>query len=308
MNKVIIISGPTATGKTKCAISVAEKFGAEVVNFDSLLFYKELSIGTAKPSSQEIKNIAHHMIDVASITSPLNAADFVKMSGPIIEEIHSRQKPVVLVGGSGFYLQALCEGMWNSPTISSEVAKRSDELYQLEGIQPFRAILNEHDRESFLRLHENDHYRIRRAVEHFWAHGTPFSEAREHFTPQTPPNWNLLHTHLDLPKIDHFKIIEARTDKMLQDGLIDEVKSLLKVGFIGTEKPLQSIGYKETLDWIMGVYMNDFNSYRERISINTRRLAKAQRTWFKKKEKKTYDPRHEVDSLMADIQSFMLQE
>jgi tRNA dimethylallyltransferase len=308
MNKVIILSGPTASGKTDWAIELAKKFQGEVVNFDSLLFYKELNIGTAKPTLEERQNIAHHLIDIKSIHSPINAADFSVLAKPVINEIHSRNKIVILAGGSGFYLQALTEGMWDSPTTPKEIIEKSDALYFAEGITPFMKVLSKEDRESFLRLHENDHYRIRRAVEHFWTHGSPFSMAKTAFTPIPPPNWQLLHLYLDIPKEDHHKIIIQRTENMIKRGLIDEVKHLLDLGFSGTEKPLQAIGYKETLDFIQGVYGERLNDYKERIIINTRQLAKAQRTWFKKKDKFQFDPRHEGESLMAKAQEFISLE
>ncbi|MBY0516851.1 MAG: tRNA (adenosine(37)-N6)-dimethylallyltransferase MiaA [Bacteriovoracaceae bacterium] len=308
MKKVIILSGPTASGKTSGAITLAQKLQGEVVNFDSLLFYKELNIGTAKPTVEERKDIPHHLIDIKSISNPINAADFSALAKPVINEIHSRNKIPILTGGSGFYLQALVEGMWNSPTTPQEITERSDSLYSSEGIAPFIKVLSKEDRESFLRLHENDHYRIRRAVEHFWTHGTPFSIAKMAFTPIPPPEWALLHLYLDIPKEDHHKIIIQRTEEMIQRGLIDEVKHLLDLGFSGTEKPLQAIGYKETLDFIQGLYGDKINDYKERIIINTRQLAKAQRTWFKKKEKFQFDPRHEGESLMAKAKEFISQE
>ncbi len=217
MNRVIILSGPTATGKSACAIQLAQACQAEVVNFDSLLFYRELNIGTAKPSPAELNSVVHHMVNVASIHSPLNAANFAAMARPIIDQIHQRGQSAILVGGSGFYLQALIAGMWASPSTPPEVTLRSDTLYQQEGITPFLVTLAEQDRESFLRLHANDHYRIRRAVEHFWTHHTPFSQAKDSFTPQAPPDWQLLHLHLDLPKEEHLRIIEQRTQRMLQE-------------------------------------------------------------------------------------------
>lgn len=308
MNKVLVLSGPTATGKTGQAIQLAKKFEFEIVNFDSLLFYRELAIGTAKPTKEEQANIPHHLIDVCSIANPMNAADFAKLAAPIIEEIHQRKKPVLLVGGSGFYLQALLEGMWDSPTTPVEISQRSDALYAKEGIAPFLEVLEKNDRESFHRLHANDHYRIRRAVEHFWTHHSPFSLQRNVFSPQKPPHWKVLHLHLDLPKEDHLKIIEARTQQMIKNGLVNEVQNLLAQGFIGTEKPLQAIGYKETIDWLNGVYGADLHAYIERIVINTRRLAKSQRTWFKKKEKFVFDPRHEGEALTAKCRDFISQE
>ncbi len=308
MNKLLIISGPTATGKTLASILVAKKFNGEVVNFDSLNFYSQLNIGTAKPTPEERSQVPHHLFDIASISQPLNAADFVKLAIPVINSIHGRQKLPILVGGSGFYLQALVEGMWDSPTTPAAIQARSDSLYQEQGILPFVEILRINDPISFERLHVNDHYRIRRATEHFWTHGTPFSDAKNNFQMQHRQDWNLYHAYLDIPKEDHWKIIEKRSQSMIEQGLIEEVHQLLAQGHIGTEKPLQSIGYKETIDWIQGLYGKNQSAYLERLSINTRRLAKSQRTWFKKKDKVQYDIRHEQEKLMADIRNFMDQE
>lgn len=308
MNKLLIVSGPTATGKTHAAILLGQIFGGEVVNFDSLNFYSQLNIGTAKPSLRERSLVPHHLFDVASISAPMNAADFVKRALPVINEVHARKKLPILVGGSGFYLQALVEGMWDSPTTPLEVQAKSDQLYKQSGISPFIEVLESHDPLSHQRLHANDHYRIRRATEHFWTHGTPFSAAKNNFQSQHTQSWDVFHAYLDIPKEDHWKIIENRSQKMVEFGLIQEVRELLQQGYIGTEKPLQSIGYKETIDWIQGVYGSDQTAYLERLSINTRRLAKSQRTWFKKKDKIQYDIRHEQEKLVADVKIFMDRE
>lgn len=284
--KVIIVSGPTATGKTDISIELARHFGGEVVNFDSLLLYKEITIGTAKPTPLEQGEVPHHMINVASISHPMNAAAYAKMALPIINQLHEKNKLVYLVGGSGFYLQALLQGMYDSPTTPKEISERSDQLYQELGISPFLELLAQHDPATLNRYHANDHYRVRRAVEHFWNTGTPLSEARskkdeenESREQSNVHGWNVLHLHLDVPKEEHFEIIKNRTQKMLNTGLVKEVQELLRQGFTGNEKPLQSIGYKEVIDLEKGLIKNEHDCL-ERIIISTRQLAKSQRTWF----------------------------
>lgn len=310
--KVIVISGPTASGKTDLAVELAETFGGEVVNFDSLLLYKEINIGTAKPTPQERKSVPHHMIDVRSISHPMNAADYAREALPIIEKLLSENKLVYLVGGSGFYLQALLKGMYDSPTTPNEITTRSNELYEKEGIDPFLKILETHDQKSLERYHANDHYRVRRAVEHFWTTGSPLSEARaqkdesnQKLEQVTIHNWDILHIYLDLPKDEHIKIIERRTDRMLKSGLLEEVNDLLKQGFTGDEKPLQSIGYKEVLDYIQGVY-STLEECRERIIISTRQLAKAQRTWFKRdSSKRSFHPLKDKGEILEMVKKFV---
>jgi tRNA dimethylallyltransferase len=295
--KVIVISGPTASGKTDLAVELALKFGGEIVNFDSLLLYQEINIGTAKPSAEERKSVHHHMMDVRSIRDPMNAADYAREALPIIEGLLKEKKTVYLVGGSGFYLQALLKGMYDSTTTPSEIAKRSDELYARHGIAPFRDILKQHDLKSFERYHENDHYRIRRAVEHWWTTTIPLSEARkqkdqsnERLNKVTIHKWDVLHIYLNIPKEEHGEIIEKRTERMLHRGLVDEVRELIESGFSGHEKPLQSIGYKEVLDFLKGNYTT-LDVCKERIVMSTRQLAKSQRTWFNRDPlKETFHP------------------
>lgn len=310
--KVIVISGPTATGKTDLAVELAQKYNGEVVNFDSLLLYQEINIGTAKPTAEERNLVPHHMIDVRSISDPMNAADFSREAFPIVEEILNRKKNVFLAGGSGFYLQALVKGMYDSTTTPENILKRSEVLYQREGILPFREILKTHDLPSHDRYHENDHYRIRRAVEHFWTTGSPLSQARSskdesnsRMEKATIHSWDTLHIYLDIPKEEHLGIIEKRTDRMLEQGLIEEVKTLLGKGFSGLEKPLQSIGYKESLDFIHGVYKN-LTECRERIVISTRQLAKSQRTWFKRdNSKEEFHPLKEREKIFLRVSEFL---
>lgn len=310
--KVIVISGPTASGKTDIAVELALKFHGEVVNFDSLLLYKEIHIGTAKPTEEERRSVPHHMIDVRSVANPMNAADYAREAFPIVEKLLKEKKPVFLTGGSGFYLQALLKGMYDSPTTPAEITNKSDELYNKDGIKPFLDLLKEHDPKSLERYHENDHYRIRRAVEHWWTTGLPLSGARSDkdesnakMERPTIHDWEVLHIYLNIPKEEHLHIIEKRTDKMLSGGLIEEVQGLLSQGFTGLEKPLQSIGYKETLDYNFGVYKS-LQECRERIIISTRQLAKSQRTWFNRDNSKIeFNPITEKEKIVTTVDQFL---
>lgn len=304
--KVVIVSGPTATGKTDLAIDLAREFGGEIVNFDSLLLYKEITIGTAKPTPEEMRSIPHHMIDVTSISKPMNASDYMRAAFPVVERLLDEKKTVYLAGGSGFYLQALINGMYDSPTTPADILERSDKKYAEEGIAPFREILRLHDPGSFGRYHENDHYRIRRAVEHWWANGTAFFEERlKKNTDSTARDWDVYHAYLDITRDEHQAIIERRTDRMMEKGLIEEVQSLLDQGFTGLEKPLQSIGYKEALDFIFGVYKSR-TECRDRIVISTRQLAKSQRTWFNRDQAKTtFHPLRDREKIFASVKEFL---
>ena len=311
--KICIISGPTASGKTGLAIELAQKYGGEVINFDSLLLYKEINIGSAKPTIEEMQGVIHHMVGINSISKPLNASDYMKRVIPLIKEIHAESKLIFLVGGSGFYLQAVLYGMFDSQTTPQEILDQSEKLYKDQGIEAFIQILKEVDPVSYKHYHANDHYRIRRAVEHFWHNQTPFSKVRESMLEGREDNsnikkynWDIFHIYLDLPKDEHFKIIQKRTKQMLNLGLIEEVKSLLNKGFTGEEKPLQSIGYKECIAHLNGEL--SLEEMEERINISTRQLAKAQRTWFKKIKKKEFHPLKDKARIDSEFKIFLNKE
>lgn len=318
MNKLIVLSGPTATGKTKTSINIAKKIQDElnlksaIVNFDSLLFYKEISIGTAKPTIEERSGIEHHMIDIESIKSPMNAAQFIKIGEKIILDLMKEDKIVILVGGSAFYLRALLKGMYESPTPSNEIKAKLDQWYKEQGIQPFLDHLKKNDPQSLLNLHENDHYRLMRAVEHFESTGTKISDQKKELDDQNPYDfssnihpWKILHLYLDLPKDEHFEIITKRTRDMFAQGLMEEIESLQKAGFTLYEKPLASIGYKEAIEFKNGFFENAEQCI-ERISISTRQLAKSQRTFFNKiTPKESFNPIHDQGKIMDRVATFI---
>lgn len=319
MNKpIIIISGATATGKTSTSINLAKALAsenrkAEIINFDSLLFYKELTIGTAKPTLEEQGNIKHWLIDIRSIKDPINAADFTLLCLEKINELHSKNIIPILIGGSAFYLRAIIKGMYESPTVSVETKQKVENIYLQEGIEKIRELLQQVDITSFNNLHANDHYRNVRAYEHFLETGLPFSLEKERmdeadpydFTCPQNPDWKLHHIYLEIPKEKHWEIMLQRTNQMLQAGLIDEVNQLLKSGFSGQEKPLSSIGYKESLAFIKSEISSE-KELSEKIYFATRRLAKSQKTFFNKiSPKQTYNPLNDQDKIFQDSKAFL---
>jgi len=310
--KIIILSGATATGKTNLSIQIAQevykcsKVPVEIVNFDSLYFYKELNIGTAKPTVDERKKVHHHLIDIISAKENFNTSHFVNLATDIINNKINSGVHLILTGGSAFYLRALLKGMYQSTTIPSDIRSEAEVLFQKEGIAPFIQFLKEHDPHSFELLHRNDHYRIIRAYQHYKVTGSPISHQKKSFDELDPydftknihPKWSWVHYYLEIEKEQHLKIIERRTEKLFSDGLIQEVDSLLSQGYTGQEKPLKSIGYKEVLMLKEGV-IADIASCQERVNISTRQLAKSQKTFFKKiKPKITLNPLEEKEKLI----------
>lgn len=318
MSKLIIISGPTACGKTMTSINLAEriinqlKIPAVIVNFDSLLFYKEISIGSAKPSLSERKNIEHFMIDIASIKSPMNAADFIKIGESLIKDLMSQGKCVLLVGGSAFYLRALLKGMYESVTPTEEIKNKFETQFQQRGISPIIDFLKLNDPESLINLHQNDHYRLIRAAIHFEMTGTKISSQKKLLDELSPYDfteiihpWEFLHLYLDLPKDLHFEIIKKRAEKMFSEGLLDEIEWLASQGFSLEEKPLSSIGYKEAIELRNGLFKTKEECI-ERIAISTRQLAKSQRTFFKKMNPKLdFNPLSDQEKIFSTVELFL---
>ncbi len=319
---VIIISGPTCSGKTQTSIDLAkyliekEDKKAAIINFDSLLFYRELSLGTAKPTLEERQGVPHYLIDVQSAKEPLNAHEFSARAEIIIKGLHKKNVIPILIGGSGFYLRALIKGMYDSNTPIPEIKTRVANLYQEKGIEGIISELEKVDPKSLEQLHPNDHYRLMRALEHFLMSGTPLSSQKEKLDDLAPydfstcqfPEWKIHHIYLDMPKDEHWPYMEKRAAKMVENGLIQEVESLLKNGLNGSEKPLQSIGYKETIDFINQAIPSE-KKLIERIYINTRRLAKSQRTFFNKVQPKTvYHPLAEREKILQDTLEFLKEE
>ncbi|MCY4524127.1 MAG: tRNA (adenosine(37)-N6)-dimethylallyltransferase MiaA [Halobacteriovoraceae bacterium] len=316
MKKIIIISGPTACGKTNASLHLADyllKKGKEIsiVNFDSLLFYRELNIGTAKPDIKQRKSIEHHLIDIASIKNPINASLFIKLAVPLINELHKKNKIIILIGGSGFYLRALFKGMYPAVT-QEEIRNELIDIYRKRGINSIHKILAKKDPVSFKNIHPNDHYRIIRATEYHLSSGECISQQKQKMNERSPydlnknihSNWNFNHCYLDIPKEEHSNIINKRTQNIIEKGLIEEVTLLLNKGFTGLERPLQSIGHKQALDFINGKLSQE-NLVNE-INLRTRRLAKAQRTFFKKIiTKKEYHGIKDIKKIVKDNFEFV---
>jgi len=318
MNQLIIISGPTATGKTSTSILLAQMIKRElnknvaIVNFDSLLFYSEISIGSAKPDLLERQGIPHYMIDIESIKSPMNAAQFIKRCEKTINELFSMNSIVILVGGSAFYLRALLKGMYQSSEVNEEIKNKLATWFTEEGIVPFIEYLKLNDPHSLQDLHPNDHYRIMRAVEHFESTGTKISDQKKILDDQDPYDftqiihpWKILHLYLDIPKEEHFEIIMKRTHSMMTNGLLEEIQNLKLQGFSLEEKPLSSIGYKEAIAFLKGEFKS-LDECIERISISTRQLAKSQRTFFKKiNPKECFNPLLDQDKISKRVSHFL---
>ena len=318
--KYIVVSGATATGKTQISIQIAKHIKenlnrkVEIINFDSLLFYKELNIGTAKPTTEEMCGINHHLVGSHSISEELNASNFVSAAKNIFTNLINQETIPILVGGSAFYIRALIKGMIESN--SGQEKKASLDGNSKEIISDKNKLilfLKENDPDIFNLIHINDHYRLGRAAEYFILNNEKYSIKMKQIEMNSPYDFSInnqlegemLHIYLQMEKEKHLEIILNRTRKMIQDGLIDEVSKIIQSGYNLNLKPLKSIGYKETIEYLNRSEQNK-DYLIENIFISTRQLAKSQKTFFKKITPKiTLNPLSIDDNFYANIDNFV---
>lgn len=276
--KILIICGPTASGKSDLALKLGHELDAEIVNADSMQVYRGLDIGTAKPTPEQRAEIPHHLIDVVAPDEPFSAADFAGAADAAIREITGRGKRVIVVGGTGLYIRALLKGLVDSPGGGGEIRAALQEEAARIGNLAMLEKLRMVDPELAAGLHPNNLVRIIRALEVQQSTGIPLSRyQKEHaFSEQ---RYQSLQIGISVERAELYQRIEQRVDQMLADGLLDEVRGLLAAGFGRELKSMRSIGYKESVAWILGEL-----SPQEALNLikrDTRHYAKRQLTWFK---------------------------
>jgi tRNA dimethylallyltransferase len=279
--EVVILIGPTAVGKTAVSIPLARALDAEIVSADSRQVYIGLDIGTAKPSMAERAGITHHLVDILSLSSDFSVADFQKLAFEAVEEIHSRGKKALVVGGTGLYVRALLDrpSYQNQPPDPSLRKAIHDEIAD-RGAQAVYDEFAKADPEGASKIHPNNIPRLVRAVEVMRLTGRPFSESvrqdRER-REESPYKWRIV--GLIMPRGRLYDRIDGRTTEMIQRGWLDEVRGLLGSGATGDEKPLAGLGYRDIVAYLRG--QENLGQAIENISRDTRRFAKRQVTYFK---------------------------
>ena len=279
MGKVLVICGATASGKTALAVDCAKKFGGEVVSADSLLVYKDLNVGTAKPSLEERQGVPHHMIDVVSPTESFSVSDYERIALPILEKLLSEGKMPVICGGTGFYIRSLLyKQQLGGVGADEQIRRKYEQIASEQGVERLHSILREKDEETADKLHPNDVKRVIRALEIFDITGKPKSMQKD----EEVPRFDFLAVSIDYPRELLYERIEKRVDIMFEQGLKEEVRSLLENGVSETDQCMQGIGYKEVAE---GLKRGDSDEeIKELIKKNTRNYAKRQLTFFKRME------------------------
>ena len=277
--RLLVVCGPTASGKTDLALEIAARVNGEIVCADSLTVYRGLDIGSAKPSPAQLATVPHHLVSIRDPDETFTAADFRSESEKAISAIICRGRRPIVVGGTGLYIRALLGGLAKAPGENQETRKILMERAAREGNLSLFEELMTVDPASAGKCHPNNLVRIIRALEVWHVTGTPLSSFHEgHGFTERP--YNCLSLYINLPRPQLYSRIDARVDAMIEAGLVDEVKSLLAAGVSEGAKGLQAIGYKEVTALLRGD--TDLQTMKSMIRQNTRNLAKRQITWFRK--------------------------
>jgi tRNA dimethylallyltransferase len=274
--KLLVIGGATATGKTATAIRLAQHLDTEIISADSRQFYREMSIGTAKPGPSELAAAPHHLIDTLSVTDPYSVGDFVRDSHLILKRIFERKDWAILVGGSGLYLRAVCEGLDTFPDISSDIRQRMTEGEQAGGLDWLQSEVKRLDPDYFAAVDQQNPARLRRALEVCMASGQPYSTFLQKERP-LPDFFSPIYLLLDLPRTELYTRIEQRVDVMLEAGLEQEAHDLLPFRDLSA---LRTVGYEEFFDFFDGKISREEAILK--IKQHSRNYAKRQATWFRK--------------------------
>ena len=288
-NKLIILAGPTASGKTSVSIDLAKRLGGEIISADSMQVYKYMDVGTAKISVEEMQGVKHHLIDVLDPKEDFNIVKFQNMVKCSIEEIVKNGHIPILVGGTGFYIQSVIYDIdFNNEDDNSSVRKKLEEEYDAFGADFMHEKLKKIDIVSAQTIHKNNKKRIIRAIEYFLINNEPISSHNEVQREKKSP-YDYRFFVLNPPRDILYERINQRVDIMVGKGLVDEVKSLKERGLSKANISMQGIGYKEILEYLNGEV--SLETAIENIKQNTRHMAKRQVTWFKREKDVIYvDP------------------
>jgi len=277
--RLIIVSGPTASGKTSLAVELALLFNGEIISADSMQVYRLMDIGTAKPTLEERRGVAHHLIDVVYPDEEYTAARFRTEASNKIKEIAGRGRTVIIAGGTGLYIKALTQGLFSGPEANRELRQELLEVASEKGKEALHEMLKKIDPEGASQIHPNNLNRVIRAIEVYELSGKPISGLqKEHSFSESP--YDCLKIGLTVERETLFNAIDCRVDQMLSAGLLEETRALADMGYGYDLKPMCSLGYKE-----MSGYLNGAHQLEEAVRLikrNTRHYAKRQITWFRK--------------------------
>lgn len=291
----IFIAGPTAVGKTEVAIQLAEWLKTEIISFDSRQFYRELKIGAAPPSPEEIARAPHHLVGHLSVNDDYSAGYFETEALAKLEEIFLQHDTAILVGGSGLYMRILTDGFDEMPDIPSEVREKLNNELSEKGLEVLVNELKETDPEYYKTVDQQNSQRVIRALEVIRSTGNTYTSYRQGSKTERP--FNIIKIGLDLTREELYERINLRVDKMMEAGLYEEVKSLLP---FRDKNSMQTVGYKEFIRHFDGEI--SLEEAVEEIKKNSRRYAKRQLTWFRRENEIQWFSPFEVEKIKAMLE------
>ena len=277
--KIIVICGPTASGKTKLSIELAKKINGEIVSCDSMQIYKDMSIGTAKPTTEEMQGIKHYLIDCVSPETRYSVSDYKKAATAAIKEILSKGKVPIIVGGTGLYLESLIYNIeYNEIEVDLKYREELERIEKEEGLEKLYQKATAIDPEAIKKISHNDKKRIFRILEIYHSTNKTKTEL-ELESRKNEPEYDYILFGITMDREKLYERINLRVDIMIKDGLIEEVKELIKK-YKGMPTAMQGLGYKEVVEYLNGKMSKE--EMIDKIKMETRRYAKRQLTWFRK--------------------------
>ena len=301
---LIVLTGPTAVGKTALSIQLARRIGGEIISADSMQVYRHMDIGTAKIRLEEMDGVPHHLIDILEPTEDFNVVRFQALARAAAEDIYSRGKIPIVAGGTGFYIQALLNDIdFTQIDENTQFREEMERLAAEQGAEVLHERLRAVDPESAEAIHANNVKRVIRALEFYHQNGTPISEHNEEQKQQTSP-YNLAYFVLTAPREILYERIDRRVDQMMEEGLLEEVKSLRERGCHRGMVSMQGLGYKEILAYLEGEYPLE-----EAVRIlkrDTRHFAKRQLTWFRREQDVIWVDKEQFHWNEAEILEYMM--
>ena len=301
---LIVLTGPTAVGKTSLSISLAKAVNGEIISADSMQVYKGMDIGSAKIRKEEMQGVTHYLVDILEPEEEFHIVKFQELAKAALEEIYAKGKIPILVGGTGFYIQAVTRDI--DFTQAEQETSYREELEQFakeKGAEYLHEKLREVDSKSAENIHANNDKRVIRALEFYHQNGTPISEHNEEQKQQTSP-YNLAYFVLTAPREILYERIDRRVDQMMEEGLLEEVKSLRERGCHRGMVSMQGLGYKEILAYLEGEYPLE-----EAVRIlkrDTRHFAKRQLTWFRREQDVIWVDKEQFHWNEAEILEYMM--
>ena len=300
--RVVIVLGPTGVGKSKLAIEWAEELGGEIISADSMQVYRYMDIGTAKPTLDDQKRVQHHLIDLVTPDQPFHAALYRTLGRKTIDQLYENKTPIWVVGGTGLYIKTLTQGLFSSPKIDPLVRESLKQEAKEKGTDALYERLKKVDPKTAFHLHPNDLFRIIRALEVFDSTGVPISFYREQHRFGEKP-YLTLKVGLEINRDRLYHRIEKRVDQMLEKGFLQEVERLMEMGYGPALKPMQSLGYKQMVQFLLKEI--GWDEAVRQMKRDTRHYAKRQLTWFKAdSEIHWWDESIDREEIFLEIKSF----